>query len=90
MYSVLLGKFLAQVCTRCGEEVFSEETSDEIERITKEKGLYALEARTKIGVSGNCLDIRVNQKIANFLSLRKGKEVVIYPESKNKLIVSVQ
>ena len=88
MYGISLGKFPAEVCTKCGEEVFTEETSDKIERITKEKGLYGLEAKTKIGVAGNSLDIRINKKIANFLELKKGEEVTIYPENKNKLVIT--
>ena len=89
MYGISLGKFPAEVCTKCGEEVFTEEMSDEIEKITKQKGLYGLEARTKVGVAGNCLDIRIGKKIAKFLSLKRGKEVITYPESKHRLIVKV-
>ena len=89
MYGISLGKFPAEVCTKCGEEVFSEEVSDEIEKKTKEKGLYGLEARTRIGVAGNCLDIRIGKNVAKFLELKKGKEVTTYPENKNRLIVEV-
>ncbi len=90
MYGVSLGKFPAEVCTSCKEEVFTEDTSDKIERITKKKGLYALEAKTKIGVAGNCLDIRVHKKIADFLSLKKGQKVTLHPENKHKLIVTTR
>ncbi len=37
MYEVLLGSFPAEVCTKCGEEVFDEKTSEEIEKIAKKK-----------------------------------------------------
>jgi len=70
--------------------IFTEETSDEIERINKEKGLYAIEAKTKIGAAGNCLDIRVNKRIAEFLSLKRGQEVRLYPENKHKLVVTIR
>ena len=89
MYGISLGKFQAQVCTKCGEEVFTEEVSDEIEAITKKKGLYGLEARTKIGVAGNCLDVRIGKKLAKFLGLKKGEEVTTYPESKDKLVIEI-
>lgn len=89
MYGVSLGKFPAEVCTKCGEEVFDEDVSDQIEKITKEKGLYGLGTRTKVGVAGNCLDIRINKKLAKFLGLKKGEEVSISPEGRNRLVVTI-
>ena len=46
-------------------------------------------AKTKIGQAGSTLDIRLNKNLINFMKLKKGKEVTIYPQSKNKLIVEV-
>lgn len=37
---ILIGKFKAEVCIKCGEEVFSEKVSKAIERETKKKGLF--------------------------------------------------
>ena len=82
-----LGKFKAEVCKKCGEEVFSEEIAKEIDKVAKEKGLWGLEAKTKIGKVGNSFDIKINKKIADFLKLERGKEVILYPESKNKIVV---
>lgn len=89
MYGVDFGKFPAEVCAKCGEELFEESAYDEINRIAKKKGLYGLEAKTKVGVAGNCLDIRVNSRIAKFLNLKKGEEVTIKPEDKHKLVVEI-
>jgi YgiT-type zinc finger domain-containing protein len=89
MYGISLGKFPAEVCTKCGEEVFTEEVSDQIEKITKQKGLYGLEARTKVGVAGNSLDVRIGKKVARFFGLKKGEEVLTYPESKHKLVIEI-
>ncbi len=89
MYGFSLGKFPAEVCTKCGEEVFDEDASDQIEQIAKEKGLYGLGTKTRVGVAGNCLDIRINKRLAKFLELKKGEEVTIAPEGKNKLVVVV-
>ena len=47
-----LGSFPAQVCTKCKEEVFTEETTKKIATITKEKGLWGLNDRTKINKEG--------------------------------------
>ncbi len=42
-----LGKFPAEVCQKCGEEVFDEKTSKQIEKITKERKLWGIEAPMK-------------------------------------------
>lgn len=89
VYGISLGKFDAEVCSKCGETFFDEATSDKIDKTAKEKGLWGLESRTKIGVAGDGLIIRVNKKIADFMGLKKGEEVTIIPESKNKLGIEV-
>ncbi len=89
VYGIFLGKFPAEVCSKCGEEVFDEVTSDKIDKIAKERGLWGLESRTKIGIAGDGLVIRLNKKIVEFMGLRKGEEVTVIPESKEKLLVVV-
>ena len=37
-----IGKYPAEVCTKCGETVFDEHVSDQIEIVIKQKGLYGL------------------------------------------------
>ena len=83
-----LGKFPAEVCTKCGEQVFDEEVSEKIDIIAKQKGLWGLQAKTRVGKIGNSFNVLINSKIAKFLELKKGEEVVVYPESKNKLVIS--
>lgn len=90
LYGVSLGIFPADVCIKCGEEVFNEETSDKIDEIAKKKGLWGLSATTTVGKCGNTLDIRLNKKIASFMKLEKGIEVTVVPESKKRLIVEIQ
>lgn len=89
LYGISLGKFPADVCQKCGEEVFDEQTSDKIDEIAKKKGLLGLSATTTVGKCGNTLDIRLNKKIASFMELEKGVEVTISPETKKKLIVEI-
>ncbi len=89
LYGTSLGKFPAQVCTKCGEECFEEKTSDKIDQVAKAKGLWGLGAKSKVGIAGDSFIIRVNKKLAEFLDLKKGEEVFLRPESKNKLIVEV-
>ena len=85
----LIGNFDAEVCDKCEEIFFEEETSKKITEATKAKGLWGIGSRTKIGQSGSTLDIRLPKKIIEFLRLKKGEEVSIYPESRNKLVVEV-
>ena len=89
LYGISLGRFAAQVCSKCGEIFFSEEVSDEIDNEAKKRGLWGLEAVTKIGKVGNSFDVKINKKIAEFLSLKKGEEVRIYPEGKEKLVIEI-
>lgn len=86
MYGVNLGKFPAEVCTKCGEEVFDEKTSEEIDKIAKEKGLWGLAKKIKIVKIGNSLAVRIPKSISQFLGLKEGKEALIRPD-KNKIVI---
>ena len=84
-----LGKFPAEVCMKCGEQVFDESVSDKIEKKAKRFGLWGLQAKVKVNQVGNSIAVTVTKPISEFLNLRKGKDVLIYPENKNKLIVEI-
>lgn len=86
-YGVSIGKFDAEGCTSCNESFFSEATSDKIDRVAKMKGLWGLEARTRVGRVGNSVDVRISKRIADFTGLKKGEEVRIYPEGKSRIII---
>jgi len=89
MYGVSFGKFLAEVCTKCGEEIFDEKTSEEIDKIAKQKGLWGLAKKVKIVKIGNSLAIRIPKIISDFLGLKEGKEAMMTPE-KNKIVIESQ
>ena len=89
LYSIKIGSFPAMVCPKCNESYFSEETSKKITKLTKEKGLWGLGTKKKIGQAGSTLDIRLSKNIIDFMKLKKGEEVTIYPESKNRLVVEI-
>lgn len=89
MYGEHLGTFDADVCTSCKEQFFDEKTSEKITAATKAKGLWGLGTQTRIGQAGSTLDIRLSKKIIEFLNLKKGEEVSVYPESKKRLIVEL-
>ncbi len=88
MFGVSLGKFPAEVCSKCGEEVFTEEASVKIDEAAKEKGLYGLAATTTVGKSGDSLDIRISKKVAAFVNLQKGQTVIVHPEGKNRIVIT--
>ncbi len=91
-YSLLgeqLGSFLADYCPRCKEHYFNKDVALQIEKIAKDKGLWNLKSKTKIDKVGNALAIRLNKRLVDYLSLKKGEEVVIYPESKNKIVIGI-
>ena len=86
-YGISIGRFDAEVCNECNETFFSEQTSDRIDEVAKNKGLWGLEARTRIGKVGNSIDVKISKKIAEFTGLKKGGEVRVYPEGKNRIII---
>jgi hypothetical protein len=85
-----LGKFEAEICNKCGEEVFDENASDKIEKKAKELGLWGLQSKAKVNQVGNSLAVTVTKPISEFLNLKKGKDVLIYPEDKHRLVVEIQ
>lgn len=89
IYCITLGKFPALVCEHCNDTLFSEETSKKITHLEKQKNLWGLKAKTKIGQAGNTLDIRLPKKIIDFTKIKKGTEVPISPESQNKIVITV-
>lgn len=86
LYGQKLGDFEAEVCTECREVFFSEETSKKITALAKKEGLWGLSSKTKIGQAGTALDIRLSKKLIDFFRLKRGEEVILYPESRNRLV----
>lgn len=86
IYGISLGKFPAEVCSKCGEEVFDEKTSEKIDGIAKSKGLWGLDRKVKIVKIGNSLAVRIPKPISEFLKLKEGKEALMHPE-KNKIVI---
>jgi len=87
LYGISLGKFDAEVCNACNETFFSEAASDKIDALAKKNGLWGLEAKTKVGKVGNSMDVKINRRIAEFVGLKKGEEVRVYPDGKHRIII---
>lgn len=90
VYGKSIGKFSALVCDSCGEQWFDEETSKKIQEKEKKLKLFGLSKETKISYSGNSLIIRIPKELAKFMDLKKETEVIIYPENKTKLSISIK
>ena len=88
-YGLLIGKYPAEVCTKCGEVFFDSKAVGEIEEKVKNMGLFGLRSKTKVGTSGNALDIKLYKKLIEFLKLEKGQVVEIEPINKHKFEVNV-
>lgn len=86
---IVLGEFEAEACDRCGEVFFTEASSDEIDRLAKERGIWGFEARTKVSYSGNSLIVRIPKEVVEFMGLEKGDGVRIRPEGKKRLVVEL-
>lgn len=89
LYGVHVGDFDAEVCSACHETFFDEQTSRKMSEQAKKKELWGLSAKTKIGKVGSTLDVRFPKRIIDFLELKKGGEVTMYPEDKHKIVIEV-
>jgi succinylglutamate desuccinylase len=85
-----LGKFVMEVCSTCNEQFLDEDTSKKIEVAAKKAKVWGLSRTTKVGKSGNSLDIRIPKDIAQYVGLKQGVQVVIHPEGKDRIIIERQ
>lgn len=89
LYSEHIGFFPATVCAKCGEELFDEKTSDDIDNAVKKKGLWGLGSHGKITQVGSSVALIINKKIVDFLGLKKGEDVYVYPQDKHRILVEI-
>lgn len=85
-----MGLFDAEVCPACGEAFFDEKASEKMDAAAKKAGVWGLEARTKVGQVGNSLDVKINKQLANFMNVKKGDDVRVYPDGKKRLIIEIE
>ncbi|MEK6820162.1 MAG: AbrB/MazE/SpoVT family DNA-binding domain-containing protein [Nanoarchaeota archaeon] len=90
IYGESIGKFPAMVCISCGEQWFDENTAKKIEEVEKKEDLFGLSRETKVSYSGNSLIIRIPKELAKFMGIKKETLVVMYPEDKNKLCITIK
>ena len=90
IYGKSLGKFQAQACNSCGEEWFDEETAKKIEEAEKKAGIFGLSVETKVSYSGNSLIVRIPKEMAKFMNIKRETRVILHPENKNKICVTIK
>ncbi|MEW6070507.1 MAG: AbrB/MazE/SpoVT family DNA-binding domain-containing protein [Candidatus Thermoplasmatota archaeon] len=89
MFGVALGKFEAELCDYCHESFVDERVMAKIEEKAKKIGIWGLAEKLKVAKSGNSLVVRLPARIAKFLSIKAGQEVLVHPESKEKLVIEI-
>lgn len=89
MYGISFGKFPAQVCDACGEAIFSEAASRRIQQVAKKKGLWGIAKKVRVTYSGNALTIHVPKALAKFLDIKRGDEVIVRPEGRDKIVIDL-
>ncbi len=89
MFGIKLGKFRAEICDKCNESFIDENAMKQIEKKAKELGIWGLAEKLKIVKTGNSLAIRIPAKIAHFLKLTEGSEIVMYPEGRSKVVFEI-
>ena len=70
-----------------GEIFFDSETAERIQLKSKELGLFGLARKAKVAEIGNSIAIRVPKRLAEFVGLKKGQEVLITPKEKRQLSI---
>jgi len=88
-YGIIIGKYPAEVCQRCGETFFSSKAVEDIEQELKKRGLWGLGIKAQIGTSGNSLDLKLAKRLINFFHLQKGQSVFIEPKTTNRFEVQI-
>jgi hypothetical protein len=89
MFGIDLGEYEAEVCDKCGEAFFTSESVDKIEARAKELGLWGLASKVKVARSGNSLVIRVPSRLAGYLKMKSGQEVILAPDQRHRLVLEL-
>lgn len=88
-YGILIGMYTAEVCQKCNSIFFESKAVAEIEAKVKKMGLWGLRNRSKVGTSGNALDIKLFKRLVDFMKLHKGQDIEIQPVNKQKFEVNI-
>ncbi|MEW6063398.1 MAG: hypothetical protein AB1571_03480 [Nanoarchaeota archaeon] len=90
LYGIKLGEYPARVCQKCGDKIFDAKTFNLMEAKAKKLGLYGLTSRATVTRHGNSIAVTIGKRVAEFIKLKKGEHVLLYPEGRERLIVERQ
>ncbi|MEK6954454.1 MAG: hypothetical protein AABX01_05570 [Candidatus Micrarchaeota archaeon] len=85
-YGVGIGRFAAEVCSSCGEEIFGSHEAAKIESRMKALGVWGAE-RASVYRLGNNFAIGIRKRIAQLLGLNKDSKVSLIPQAGAKRII---
>ncbi|MEK6974242.1 MAG: hypothetical protein AABW41_03340 [Nanoarchaeota archaeon] len=79
-----------EICPKCGEKYFPEESMETVENKLKEAGLWGVPRKeVTLWKSGNSVLLRIPGDMAKKLNLKPDEKVTIYAEGKNKVIINL-
>lgn len=79
-----------EVCSKCREKYFPEETMEIIQEKLKKVGLWGVQRKeVSLWKSGNSVLLRLPKEIAKVLSLKPDQKVRMYTEGKKRLIIDI-
>lgn len=84
------GDYEGEVCDRCGEAFLSQDASDAIDVKAKQLGHWGIAKRSKVGVSGHSLMVRIPKELEKALKISKGDSVLIRPEGKGRIVIDFE
>ena len=84
-----LGEFPGWTCVKCGETLLDSANASKAFNKAKELGIVGLSEKSQVAKSGNSLMLRIKKKLADYLGIIEGSQVVIRPEGKNKLVIEI-
>jgi len=77
-------------CSECKEELFDSKEGDKIfEKVSKLNVIRPFESRKKIAKVGNSFAIPVSKEIADYLQIKKGEDIQIKVQNRNRLIIDL-
>ncbi|MBI5036537.1 YgiT-type zinc finger protein [Candidatus Micrarchaeota archaeon] len=89
-YGTPVGLFAAEVCSGCGEQIFSSKEAAKIEAAIKKLGLWGVPVPSRVYKVGGNFVISLKKKVAESLGITSPREVILVPQvNRNRLVVEV-
>ena len=81
-YGVNVGEFEAEVCTKCGEQIFSQKEAARIESKIKSLDLWGNPVNSRIYKVGGNFVVSIKKTVADAMGIDKPVEVRLIPQTK--------